>query len=84
MQIAEYVDGKRRIVRHVGSAHDDASVKLLVREASRLLDDDRQGELAQPVIAPVRKPPTVPSAKNSLTDFPVCMSDARLPDARLH
>ena len=45
VQIAEYADGRRRIVRHVGSAHDDASVKLLVREANRLLEDDRQGEL---------------------------------------
>ena len=45
MQIVEYVDGKRRIVRHVGSGHDDASVMLLVRAANRLLQDDRQGEL---------------------------------------
>ena len=45
VQIAEYVDGKRRIARHVGSAHDDASVRLLVRQANQLLEDDQQGEL---------------------------------------
>ena len=45
VQIAESVDGRRRIVRHVGSARDDAELGLLIEEARRLLADDSQGEL---------------------------------------
>lgn len=45
VQIAESVDGRRRIVRHVGSAHDDAELGLLIEEARRLLADDAQREL---------------------------------------
>ncbi|GJF11583.1 IS1634 family transposase [Mycolicibacterium cyprinidarum] len=45
VQIAESVEGRRRIVRHVGSARDDAELGLLVEEAQRLLADDTQGEL---------------------------------------
>ena len=45
VQIAESVDGRRRIVRHVGSARDDAELGLLVAEAHRLLADDAQGML---------------------------------------
>ncbi|OLT91116.1 IS1634 family transposase [Mycobacterium syngnathidarum] len=45
VQIAESVDGRRRIVRHVGSARDDAELGLLVEEARRLLADDAQREL---------------------------------------
>ena len=45
VQIAESVAGRRRIVRHVGSARDEAELGLLMEEARRLLDDDRQGVL---------------------------------------
>jgi len=45
VQIAESVDGRRRIIRHVGSARDDAELGLLIEEARRLLADDTQGEL---------------------------------------
>lgn len=45
VQIAESVDGRRRIVRHVGSARDDAELGLLVEQARRLLADDAQREL---------------------------------------
>ena len=45
VQIAESVDGHRRIIRHVGSARDDAELGLLMEEAQRLLVDDTQGEL---------------------------------------
>lgn len=45
VQIAESVDGRRRIVRHVGSARDEAELGLLVEEARRLLADDAQHEL---------------------------------------
>ncbi|BCT76926.1 IS1634 family transposase [Sinomonas cyclohexanicum] len=45
MQIAESVDGRRRIVAHVGSAHTEAELGLLVERARELLDDPGQGEL---------------------------------------
>lgn len=45
VQIAESVDGRRRIVRHVGSARSEADLGLLMEEARRLLADDRQGVL---------------------------------------
>ena len=45
VQIAESVDGRRRIVRHVGSARDEAELGLLIEEARRLLADDAQREL---------------------------------------
>jgi len=45
VQIAESVRGRRRIVRHVGSARDEADLGLLLEEAQRLLADDRQGVL---------------------------------------
>ena len=45
VQIAESVDGRRRIVRHVGSARDDAELGLLMEQARRLLADDAQREL---------------------------------------
>ncbi|GAB4998258.1 IS1634-like element ISMsm6 family transposase [Mycobacterium avium subsp. hominissuis] len=45
VQIAESVGGLRRIVRHVGSARDEAELGLLVEQARRLLADDAQREL---------------------------------------
>lgn len=42
VQIAESVDGRRRIVRHVGSARDKAELGLVIAEAQRLLADDAQ------------------------------------------
>ena len=45
MQIAEYVEGRRRIVAHVGSAHSEAELGLLVEQARGLLGDAGQGEL---------------------------------------
>ena len=45
VQIAESVGGRRRIVRHVGSAHDEAVLGLLIEQAHRLLADDAQRAL---------------------------------------
>lgn len=47
IQIAESVDGRRRIVRHLGSARDEAELGLLVEEAQQLLADDAQCELVK-------------------------------------
>ena len=35
VQIAESVGGRRRIVRHVGSAHDEAELGLLMAQADK-------------------------------------------------
>ncbi len=42
MQIAEYVDGRRRIVTHLGSAHTEAELGLLLERARGLLVDAGQ------------------------------------------
>ena len=45
VQIAESVEGRRRIVRHVGSARDEATLGLLMQQARDLLTNDAQGVL---------------------------------------
>jgi hypothetical protein len=55
VQIAESVGGRRRIVRHVGSARDEAELGLLVEQAHRLLGDERQGVLDLGLSAATRK-----------------------------
>jgi len=76
VQIAESVEGRRRIVRHVGSARDEVELGLLVDEARRLLTDDRQGMLDLG-ITPVRAksvllaPPTAPGLFPDPTSGPV-------------
>ena len=45
VQIAEYVRGRREIVVHVGSAHTDVELGLLMAKARELLADDGQDEL---------------------------------------
>ncbi|MCL1897419.1 MAG: IS1634 family transposase [Micrococcales bacterium] len=63
VQIAESVDGVRRIVRHVGSAHDVTELNLLIARAHELLADDTQGSLdlglyiGQPVQSLMESPP---------------------------
>ena len=44
VQIAEYVDGRRRIVAHLGSAHSEAELGLLLEQARAMLSDPGQGE----------------------------------------
>ena len=76
VQIAESVEGRRRIVRHVGSARDEVELGLLVDEARRLLTDDRQGMLDLG-ITPVRAksvllaPPAAPGLFLDKADGPV-------------
>jgi hypothetical protein len=55
VQIAESVGGRRRIVRHVGSARDEAELGLLIEHAHRLLADEQQGVLDLGITPPVRK-----------------------------
>jgi hypothetical protein len=62
VQIAEYVDGRRRIVTHVGSAHTEAELGLLLERARGLLADAGQGELDLGVEPAPRKVPLVAPA----------------------
>ena len=61
MQIAESVAGRRRIVRHVGSARDEAELGLLMEEARCLLEDDRQGVLDLGITPQARRAAMVPA-----------------------
>jgi hypothetical protein len=45
VQIAAYVGGRRRIVAHVGSAHTEAELGILLERARELLEDPGQGQL---------------------------------------
>ena len=60
VQLAESVGGRRRIVRHVGSAHDEVTLGLLMEEARRLLAGDAQGELDLGITPLAVKTPLVP------------------------
>jgi hypothetical protein len=55
VQIAEWHGGRRRIVRHVGSARDEAELGLLVEQAEQMLADDRQGVLDLGLVPGTRK-----------------------------
>jgi len=61
VQIAESVAGRRRIVRHVGSARDEAELGLLMEEAWCLLEDDRQGVLDLGITPQARRVAMVPA-----------------------
>lgn len=54
VQIVESVGGRRRIVRHVGSAHDEAELGLLIAQANELIADDLQGVLDLGMVVPQR------------------------------
>ena len=45
VQIAQYVDGRQRIVKHIGSAHTEAELGVLLQRARELLADPAQGVL---------------------------------------
>ncbi len=68
VQIAEWDGGRRRIVRHVGSARDEVELGLLMEQARRLLEDDRQGVLDLG-LAPVARQATMVSASSELSLF---------------
>ncbi|MFB6726149.1 hypothetical protein ACFCV3_38620 [Kribbella sp. NPDC056345] len=83
MQIAESVAGRRRIVRHVGSARDEAELGLLIEEANRLLADDRQGVLDLGITPAVARavPAMLPMTRHAASEiavivlnFPICSS----------
>ena len=45
VQIAEYADGRQRIVKHLGSAHTQAELGVLLELAQDMLGDESQSEL---------------------------------------
>jgi len=58
VQIAQYVDGRQRIVEHVGSAHSQAELGVLMARARELLEPSGQGELdlgvePTPIVTPL-------------------------------
>jgi hypothetical protein len=61
VQIAESVAGRRRIVRHVGSARDEGELGLLMEEARHLLEDDQQGVLDLGITPQARRAAMVPA-----------------------
>ncbi|TQJ12941.1 transposase [Yimella lutea] len=65
VQIAESVNGRRRIVRHVGSARNEADLGLLMEQARALLADDRQGVLDLGITPVAAKAVMVPAARPS-------------------
>jgi hypothetical protein len=69
VQIAEYAAGRQRIVKHVGSAHTEAELGVLMARARELLEDPEQGVLELGVEP---SPPTValvgPAAEPTLLD----------------
>ena len=60
VQVAEYVDGRRRIVAQLGAAHTEAELGLLLERARGLLEAAGQGELDLGVEARPRRAGLVP------------------------
>ena len=93
VQIAEYVAGRQRIVKHVGSAHTEAELGVLMARARELLEDPEQGVLELGVeptppmaalVAPVAEPtllepaPAGPPAVRSSSPGRVVGTDSRV------
>ena len=58
VQVAEYAGGRQRIVKHVGSAHTEAELGVLLETAREMLADPAQGVLdlalaPTPLVAPL-------------------------------
>jgi Transposase DDE domain len=77
VQIAEYVDGRRRIVTHVGSAHSEAELGLLIERARGLLDDAAQEVLDLGVEPSPRKAYLVAPATDAGADAGLFAETAR-------
>lgn len=71
VQIAEYVRGRQRIVEHVGSAHTEAELGVLLARARELLENPAQGvlELGVEPTPPV-KGLVAPAGDPGLFDIP--------------
>jgi hypothetical protein len=95
VQIAEYVDGRQRIVQHVGSAHSEAELGVLLARARQLLEPAGQEVLelgVEPapavtplVSSPAARPGLFTAASEAGEPRPVRASAARVvsTDARV-
>jgi hypothetical protein len=83
VQIAESVGGRRRIVRHVGSARDEAALGLLIEQAHRLLDQHGQGVLDLGVTPPVRRATLIGQPASALLFGPDAEPVQRVARARV-
>lgn len=71
MQIAEYAQGRQRIVKHLGSAHTEAELGVLLARARELLENPAQGTLELDVEpAPVAASLVRPAPEPALFDPP--------------
>ena len=75
VQIAESVGGRRRIVRHVGSARDEGELGLLIEQANRLLARDAQHVLDLGLTPVAPKAVMVPAPTREL--FPRARGERR-------
>ncbi len=80
VQIAEYSRGRQRIVQHVGSAHTQAELGVLLQQARDLLEDPAQGLLdleveAAPAVTPVVEAPGPPTLLGAAASVPVGARD---------
>jgi Transposase DDE domain len=75
VQIAEYDDGRRKIVAHVGSAHTEAELGILLERAREMLADPAQGAFDLGI------EPAVPQARLVASAAAPTLFDAERPDA---
>ena len=78
MQIAEYSEGRKRIVAHLGSAHTEAELGILLARARAMLEDPAQGVLdidAEPA-TPVEFLVEEPAAEQELFPDPASAAPA--------
>ena len=76
MQIAEYGGGRQRIVQHIGSAHTEAELGVLLARARELLEDPAQGVLdlgiePTPPVAPLVRPAAEPALLQAPREAPI-------------
>ena len=79
VQIAEYAGGRQRIVKHLGSAHTEAELGVLLEQARGLLEDPAQDVLEFGVDAtpPVAELVEAPAAQGTLDAAPAAVPSDR-------
>jgi hypothetical protein len=79
VQVAESAGGRRRIIAHVGSAHTEAELGLLVERARALPRDPGQGEFELGIEPAAAKTPLLaPAGGDTLLGDPVTMTRKRV------
>jgi hypothetical protein len=81
VQIAEYSGGRQRIVKHVGSAHTETELGVLLEQARALLSDpgqlvlDVESEPSTPLVTDLLKAPGVPALFDDGAPAPTARRD---------